>query len=173
MVRNRVIGVLEVQSPVPDAFREEAADILAGLAGSIAPMLEDAWLLESGWLMRQTRDALRHLWDDHYLGRCPLAEWAIVSNGASTDSAPPDRGEVLRHVLLTAIDGLRPPTGESRDSTRPKRGHRILQLTYVEERQVDEISQELHMSRRQYFYDIKGAIEALVDNLVRNHHPVR
>jgi ribose transport system permease protein len=173
IMNKRVIGVLEVQSPVPDAFREEAIGILEDVAASITPMLEDAWLLESGWLMRQTRDALRHIWDDHYLGRCPLAEWATVSNGAPGDPTPPDRGEVLRHVLLTAIDGLRPPTGENRDSNRTKRGFRILQLTYVEERQVDEITRELHMSRRQYFYDLKGAIEGLVDNLVRNHHPVR
>ncbi len=89
MVRNRVIGVLEVQSPVPDAFREEAAEILSGLAGSAAPMLEDAWLLESGWLMRHTRDALRHLWDDHYLGRSPLAEWALVSAEIYPVSVPP------------------------------------------------------------------------------------
>lgn len=168
----RIVGVLEVQSPIPDAFRDEAIGILEGVASSVTPNLEDAWLLESGWLMRQTRDALRHLWDDHYLGRCPLAEWAIVPKGATAESAPPNRGEELRHVLLTAIDGLRPPAGETRDSTRPKRGHRILQLTYVEQRPVDQISRELHMSRRQYFYDLKGAIEALVDALVRNHHPV-
>jgi ribose transport system permease protein len=169
----RLVGVLEVQSPVPDAFRDEAVGILEEVAASITPMLEDAWLLESGWLLRQTRDAMRHLWDDHYLGRCELAEWAILSSGAAADPAPTNCGEDLRHLLLTAIDGLRPPSGEGRDSTRPKRGYRILQLTYVEGRQVDEITRELHMSRRQYFYDLKGAIEALVDNLVRNHHPVR
>jgi ribose transport system permease protein len=171
-LKTRVVGVLEVQSPVPDAFRDEAVGILDGVASSITPMLEDAWLLESGWLMRQTRDALRHLWDDHYLGRSPLADWAVVTGGAPADPAPTDRGEALRHALLTAIDGLRPPSGDSRDSNRTKRGHRILQLTYVEEHPVDEITRELHMSRRQYFYDLKGAIEALVDNLVRNHHPV-
>jgi ribose transport system permease protein len=173
MLNKRVVGVLEVQSPVPDAFRDEAVAILDEVASSITPMLEDAWLLESGWLTRQTRDALRHLWDDHYLGRSPLAEWAVVSAGAPADAAPTDRGEALRQTLLTAIDGLRPPSVESRDSNRSKRGHRILQLTYVEERPVDEIARELHMSRRQYFYDLKGAIEVLVDNLVRNHHPIR
>ena len=171
MVRNRVIGVLEVQSPVPDAFREEAAEILAGLGGSAAPLLEDAWLLESGWLMRHTRDALRHVWDDHYLGRSPLAEWALVTSEASPDPVPANRGEALRGKLLSAIDGLRPPPGETRDTARSKRGHRILQLTYVEERQVDEIARELHMSRRQYFYDLKGSLETLMDELVRNHHP--
>lgn len=169
----RLVGVLEVQSPIPDAFREEAVGILEEVAAGVTPMLEDAWLLESGWLLRQARDALRHLWDDHYLGRCELAEWAILSGGAPADPAPTNRGEVLRNLLLTAVEGMRPPPAESRDTARLKRGHRILQLTYVEERQVDEIVRELHMSRRQYFYDLKGAIEALVDNLVRNHHPVR
>ena len=66
---------------------------VTGLAGSAAPMLEDAWLLESGWLMRHTRDGLRHLWDDHYLGRSPLAEWALVSAEVSPDPVPPNRGE--------------------------------------------------------------------------------
>ena len=113
------------------------------------------------------------MWDDHYLGRCELCEWAACSGGGSADPAPTNRGEELRHTLLTAIDGLRPPAADSRDSSRSKRGYRILQLTYVEERPVDDITRELHMSRRQYFYDLKGAIEALVDNLVRNHHPVR
>jgi putative methionine-R-sulfoxide reductase with GAF domain len=169
----RLVGVLEVQSPVPDAFREEAIGILEEVAAVNTPMIEDAWLLESGWLMRQTRDALRHLWDDHYLGRCELCEWAACSGGGSADPNPPIRGEELRHTLLTAIDGLRPPAVDGRDSARTKRGYRILQLTYAEERPVDAIARELHMSRRQYFYDLKGAIEALVDNLVRNHHPVR
>jgi ribose transport system permease protein len=171
LVHKRVIGVLEVQSPVPDAFRDEAAGILETAAASMAPMLEDAWLLESGWLMRQTRDALRHLWDDHYLGRCPLMDWALMENGASTDTPLANRGEGLRNRLLAAIDGLRPPAGDSRDLSRSKRSHRILQLTYVEERLVDEITRELHMSRRQYFYDLMGALEALVDDLVRSHRP--
>jgi ribose transport system permease protein len=173
VVRNRVIGVLEVQSPIPDAFRDEATAMLESAAASMAPMLEDAWLLESGWLLRQTRDALRHVWDDHYLGRCPLAEWALSAQDAPADTVPANQGELLRHLLLATLDGLRPPAGENRDTTRSKCNHRLLLLTYVEERPVDEIVQELHMSRRKYFYDLKGALEALVDNLVRNRHSSR
>ena len=172
-MNKRVVGVLEVQSPIPDAFRDEAVGLLDDVASKITPMLEDAWLLESGWLTSQARDALKHLWDDYYLGRCQLAEWAVMSGGATADPAPPKQGDALRHVLLGAMEGLRPPSGDSRDSSRPKRGHRILQLTYVEERPVDEIARDLHMSRRQYFYDLKSAIEALVDQLVRNHHLAR
>jgi hypothetical protein len=44
-----------------------------------------------------------------------------------------------------------------------------LQLTYIEERVVDEITRVLHISRRQYFYDLKQAVEALTDTLVHMH----
>ncbi len=168
VVHKRVVGVLEVQSPVPNAFRDEAVRLLDGLTNSMAQMLEDAWLLDSGWLLWQARDALRHLWVDLYLGRSPLAEWALTPRDVSLDSTPSKRGEALRQLLLATIDGMLPPPGDNRD-TSARRGYRILQLTYVEEYVVDEITRELHISRRQYFYDLKEALEALADALVRNH----
>ena len=167
-VHKRIIGILEVQSPVPDAFREEVVRLLGGLANSMAQMLEDAWLLDSGWLVWQTRDALRHLWVDLYLGRSPLAEWALTAREVYAEYTPAQRGEALRQVLLGAIDGMLPPPGDNRDISS-RRGYRILQLTYVEEFVVDEITRELHISRRQYFYDLKEALEALADALVRKH----
>lgn len=168
-VRNRFVGVLEVQSPIPDAFSDEAAELLAGLGGSMAVMLEDAWLLENGWLVRQTRDALHHLWDDPYLGRSALAEWALSAHDLPLEQTPAARGEVLRKRLLATIEGLRPVAGDTRDSSRSGRGHRILQLSYVEGRVADEITRELHISRRQYFYDQKEALETLADVLVKDH----
>jgi ribose transport system permease protein len=170
LVRTRVIGILEVQSPVLDAFSGGSGDFLLQLAMSLAPNLEDAWLLENGWLMRQTRDGFRHLWDDHYLARSPFVEWMMNASSEIPESAPSHQGEMIRNMLLAAIDGLRPPANETRDSSRAKRGYRILQLTYVEERSVDEIVRELHMSRRQYFYDLKETLEVLTDELVRNRY---
>jgi len=168
-VRNRVMGVIEAQSPVPDAFSDEAAELLANLGNSMAVMLEDAWLLENGWLVRHTRDALHHLWDDPYLGRSALAEWALSPHDTPLEHPPAARGEALRQLLLTTIEGLRPGVGDTRDSLRSGRGHRILHLTYVEGRVADEITLELHISRRQYFYDQKEALETLADVLVRDH----
>jgi ribose/xylose/arabinose/galactoside ABC-type transport system permease subunit/putative methionine-R-sulfoxide reductase with GAF domain len=168
-VRNRVVGVIEAQSPVPDAFSDEAAELLASLGNSTAVMLEDAWLLENGWLVRQTRDALHHLWDDPYLGRSALAEWTLSAYDMLLEHAPAARGETLRQLLLTTVEGLRPLAGDTRDASRSGRGHRILHLTYVEGRVVDEITRELHISRRQYFYDQKEALETLADVLVRDH----
>jgi ribose transport system permease protein len=164
----RVIGVIEVQSPVPDAFRDEAVRQLNSITGSMTQMLEDAWLLESGWLLRQTRDALRHLWVDLYLGRSPLAEWVLSTHDVLLEYTPAKRGEALREVLLSTIEGLCPPPGDTHD-TPARRGYQILKLTYVDEHIVDEITHELHISRRQYFYDLKWALEALADALVRNH----
>jgi hypothetical protein len=40
-------------------------------------------------------------------------------------------------------------------------------MTYIEEQAVQQILRHLHISRRQYFYDLKDAIEVLVDQLVR------
>jgi hypothetical protein len=85
------------------------------------------------------------------------------------EHAPAARGETLRQLLLTTVEGLRPLAGDTRDASRSGRGHRILHLTYVEGRVVDEITRELHISRRQYFYDQKEALETLADVLVRDH----
>jgi len=168
MVNTRVIGVVEVQSPVPNAFRGDETKLLYGLCSSMTQMLEDAWLLESGWLLQQTRDALRHLWADLYLGRSPLAAWALSTHDVLVEYTPVKRGEALRQLLLSNIEGLCSPPNETHDPSS-QRGYCILKLTYVEERVVGEITRELHISRRQYFYDLKGALEALTDALVRNH----
>jgi ribose transport system permease protein len=168
IVHKRVVGVMEVQSPVPNAFRDDAVKLLDGITNSMAQMLEDAWLLDSGWLLQQTRDVLRHLWADLYLGRNPLAVWALSNHDVLVEYTPVKRGEALRQLLLSTIEGLCPPPNEIHDASS-QRGYRILKLTYVEEHVVDEITRELHISRRQYFYDLKGALEALTDALVRNH----
>ena len=168
LVNKRVIGVLEVQSPVPNAIRDEAVKLLDGLANPMAQMLEDAWLLESGWLVAQTKDALRHLWVDLYLGRSAIAEWALTTHDVIVEYTPAKRGEALRQVLLSTIEKLLAPTSDNHDMSS-RRGYRILQLTYVEENLVDNITHELHISRRQYFYDLKAALDALADALVRDH----
>jgi len=168
-VRNRIVGVIEVQSTIPDAFRDEAVELLGNLGDQTAMMLEDAWLLESGWLMSQVRDALRHLWDDLYLGRSALAEWASCTQDLPLEHNPAARGERLRNMLLAAIQSLHPSTADTRDPSRSGRGYRILQLTYVEEHSVDEISRVQHISRRQYFYDLKQALDTLTGTLVRDH----
>ncbi len=166
---SRCIGVVELQSPAAGSLKEGAAHAVSALVAPAARSLEDAWLLESGWLGRQVRDALRHLWDDLYLGKLPLAEWLLAAPDAGLAAEPTAgaRGEAVRATLLAGIEGLKP--AENHDPARTPRTYRILRLTYVEEQAIEQILRTLNISRRQYFYDLKDSIEVLTDLLVRNH----
>lgn len=166
MNRDRCIGVIELQSAAASGLKIPTLDTVEAVVGGLAPSLEDAWLLESGWLVRQVRDALRHLWDDLHLGRLPLAGWALPDQEIGAARTEGARGEALRNLLLERIESLKPQ--DNGDSSRDNRTYRILHLTYVEEQAVDQILRLLGISRRQYFYDLKEAIEILTDQMVRN-----
>jgi ribose/xylose/arabinose/galactoside ABC-type transport system permease subunit len=165
-LNSQMIGVLEVQSPVVHAFGPEAGSRLTDLMQDVVEPLHNAWLLESGWLAGQTRDALRHLWDDIYLGRCPLAEWAFPGLDVAPEGGPAARGVRLQNLLLDTIDKLNPQQNPSGSRSTDRR-YDILHFTYVEDRTVDEVTKKLIVSRRQYFYDLKDAIGALAHLLVQ------
>ncbi len=167
---DRCIGVIELQSPVAGSLKEGAAQAICSLTAPVARTLEDAWLLESGWLGRQVRDALRHLWDDLYLGKLPLAEWLLAAHPAdAAEPTPGARGEAIRAALVNAVETLKPQDNHEHDLGRAARTYRILRLTYIEEQAVEQILRNVNISRRQYFYDLKDSIEVLTDLLVRNH----
>jgi ribose/xylose/arabinose/galactoside ABC-type transport system permease subunit/putative methionine-R-sulfoxide reductase with GAF domain len=165
--QERCIGVIELQSAGVAVFKESTVETLKAITEPLLVNLEDAWLFESGWLVRQVRDALRHLWDDLYLGRMALADWALSEQGLRRDQTAGARGEALRNLLAQTIESLKPQ--EEHDPVHGARSYRILQLTYIQEQAVDQILRVLHISRRQYFYDLKNSIEILSDMLVRNH----
>jgi hypothetical protein len=157
---DRLIGVLELQSPYCGVFNARTADQLIELTRKIAPDIEDAWLLDSGWLLRHVRDTLRHLWDEVYLGKSHLAAWVYSSNNA----APVIRGRELQQFLLNAIEAIHEKDPEGH--TRARRQSQVLHQTYVEGLTVEEVTEKLSISRRQYFYDLKEALEALVHIIV-------
>ncbi len=166
VLNGRLIGVLELQSPFVAVFDDQFVAIMQEIIDSVLIRLEDAWLFESGWLTRMIRDALRHLWDDLYLGRCGLFNWTLSHSNSSADMSPGERGEVLRDLLLEAINSL--ALNHDMNAGRPDdRKHQILALTYVEELAIQQILRHLHISRRQYFYELKDAIEILTDYLMR------
>ncbi|MFC1974947.1 GAF domain-containing protein [Chloroflexota bacterium] len=167
-LNEQMVGVLEVQSPVAHGFGPEAIKRLTALTQEVIGPLRNAWLLECGWLADQTRNALRHLWDDIYLGRCALAEWAFPGLDYTPDGGPAARGVHLRQLLLDTINKLNPEKNPGGPRTSDRR-YDILHFTYVEDLTVDEVTKELTVSRRQYFYDLKDAIGALAHLLVRTH----
>jgi DNA-directed RNA polymerase specialized sigma subunit len=95
-----------------------------------------------------------------------LAEWAFpASLDRSVESSnPATRGTQLRELLLKTIEDLK--SDRSQEDSRTARRHEILRLTYVESRTVNEVIKELNVSRRQYFYDQKVALDALAHLLV-------
>jgi ribose/xylose/arabinose/galactoside ABC-type transport system permease subunit len=159
---NRVIGVLELQSPYGDVFNATTAAKLADITRPAAASLEDAWLLDSGWLLRHTREALRHLWDEVYLSKSPLAAWLY----AWVEIPPAARGKALQDVLLNAIECVGEKEGG--EPSRLRRRYMILQQTYVEGLLVEEITERLSISRRQYFYNLKEVLEEVV-HLILEH----
>ncbi len=161
------IGVIELQCPGVGALKESTISVIQDLTRPVSVALEDAWLLESGWLVRQLRNALRHLWDDLYLGRLALADWALASPENPSKPTAGARGKALRDLLTQSIELLKPQ--DDQDTSRGGQNYRILKLTYVDELAVDLIIKTLNISRRQYFYELKSSIEILMDLMVRNH----
>lgn len=166
--QDRCIGVIELQSPGVAVFKDSTVETLRTITSPTLAAMEDAWLFESGWLVRQVREALRHLWDDLYLGRMELSGWALSGQDLQRDRAIGARGEALRDFLVQTIECLK--THGAHDEAHRDRCYRLLQLTYIQEQAVDQIVRETHISRRQYFYDLKDSIEILSDMLIRDRY---
>jgi ribose transport system permease protein len=166
--REKLIGVLEVQSPIAHAFVPEAISHLTDSISDFITPLRNAWLLECDWLAKQTRNALRNLWDTVYLDRCALAEWAFPASFDMVSSVnTSDRSGHLRQLLLETIERLNPQEGIHRPHAIDRR-YDILRLTYVEGFSSDEVIRNLSISRRQYFYDLKDAVNALAHLLIHS-----
>jgi ribose/xylose/arabinose/galactoside ABC-type transport system permease subunit/putative methionine-R-sulfoxide reductase with GAF domain len=160
-----LVGIVELQSPYGDVFNDTTVERLTEIVAPAAGVLEDAWLLESGWLLRHTREALRHLWDEVYLSRCQLADWAY----ALTETHPTARGQDLQQLLLDTIEVV--GQKEAGENPRDRRNYQILHLTYVDGLAVEEITEKLSVSRRQYFYNLKEALEKVVHYLMNRDTP--
>jgi ribose transport system permease protein len=168
LTNQRLVGVLELQSQHEHVFSRDTADQLLKISEQLAQPLENAWLLDSGWLVRHTRDAFRHLGDEVYLSKCALAGWIY-----SLPTIPPSpiamRGAQLNALLLKLIDMIQEKETQSKYGGKDR--YQILHHTYVLGLSTDEVVAEMHVSRRQYFYDLKDAIEAVVHLLVNQDLP--
>jgi ribose/xylose/arabinose/galactoside ABC-type transport system permease subunit len=155
MRQHRIIGVLELQSNSAGAFGDGALESVSKLGTQMAGDIEDNWLLEAGWLTRQVRENLRNLDDEIYLDKSPLAEWFAQGAG--------NRGAVLQQTLLDAIQHLHLENLEP--ASRAARRYQILRETYIDHKNVDTVIRDLGLSRRQYFYDLKEAVDAVTHHL--------
>src|SRR5260221_6815921 len=154
--RKRTIGAVEVQSSELNAFNPQALESMSLLVTQMAPTIEDRWLLENGWLTQQVRECLRNVRDDIYLNHCALADWLEVNDLTR-------RSELLRQMLWDAIEHALPESGASNSPTT--RRYQILKLTYIDQLAVEIVCQNLSLSSRQYSYDLKQAVDVVVDFL--------
>lgn len=152
----RVIGILEVQSSTINVFDPQALETVAVLATQMAPNIEDRWLLESGWLSQQVRECLRNLKDDIYLNHCAFADWFQITDLTQ-------RNELLRQILYDAIEYTLSQSTAS--NSRSTRRYQLLKQTFIDQLPAETICQNLGLSRRQYFYDLKQAVDVVVDFL--------
>ncbi len=77
-----------------------------------------------------------------------------------------DRGTALRRLLLDAVETLR-PTGRVAPTASEYRAHQCLTLRYVDGLAIEEISEELGLSPRQVYRDLRWGEERLCEVLAR------
>ena len=118
-------------------------------------------LLQSASSRRMLGQALRYLYDPAALGRTALGR---LGPGRTAW----ERGEATRDWLLRGIKALRPTGG--REGSIAWRRYEAIRLRYVEGLSVQEVSERLHISRRQCQRELRGALESLRDWLLYTHH---
>jgi CheY-like chemotaxis protein len=99
------------------------------------------------------RHALNHLYDPDQLRTSPLIPVLTVEGQAHAATK-------LQHLLLDAIQALRPPTSEAVGSPK-RRIHQILQLRYEQQFTQKEVATQLGLSVRQYRRLQHSALQAL------------
>lgn len=103
-----------------------------------------------------TRDALRHLDDAAYLAQSALAKLILGARSGQPE------GQDVQQALRRAIVAMRPASGQSPHPSQQQRHHKILRLTYVEKKGPAEVARAVSISERQYYRDLKAAIQRVV-----------
>ena len=118
-------------------------------------------LLQSASSRRILGQALRYLYDPAALGRTALGR---LGPGRTAW----ERGKAIGDWLLRGIEALRPTGG--REGSIAWRRYEAIRLRYVEGLSVQEVSERLHISRRQCQRELQGALESLRDWLIYTRH---
>ena len=107
------------------------------------------------------RQALNHLYDPDQLRNSPLISLFALEGHFSA-------GTKLQHILLEAIQAMRPPAAEPPSSMR-RRIHQVLQLRYEQQFEQKEVAVQLGLSVRQYRRLQHTAVEALAFYLLEQY----
>ena len=103
------------------------------------------------------RDALRHYWGGPKLARSPLLGLRVVVRALHEHDNNPLRA--LRAVLRSAIEDLRPDDGAQRMTAPEWLLYNILDLRFLQRKQVREIARHLAMSESDLYRKQRLAID--------------
>ncbi len=116
--------------------------------------------------VEQVKQALEHLYDFAYLQQHLLAR--VYDNDG--DLSAKTAGRQLRYELVTAIESLKPnPDVQFRASNA--RLYDILHLYYIENQSIQQAADELGLSERQAYRDLKRGQENVASVMWNNRLP--
>jgi len=158
----RILTRLKVRLAESEARRKHLAGIVEAtkLREKLAQQPIEAEVMERQMKReRATRDALRHLDDVAYLERSTLAKLIATTHGTQLD------GHALQQLLCETIEAMKPVGGRP-FQPRQMRRYNILCLTYLERKRAAEITRALAISERQYYRELKAAIQRVADHIL-------
>lgn len=106
------------------------------------------------------KQALEHLYDFPFLQRHSLAQEMMVFKENNTETA----GQILRRELVSAIEAINPGS-EFFFRSSVARLFNLLQLHYIEGFTIQETANELGISTRQAYRDLKRGCEGVAEIL--------
>ena len=106
--------------------------------------------------IEQTKEALENLYDLPFLQRHPLVQNVTMSSAHSGEAA----GQVLRRKLIDAIETLSPGAPSSMRSPKARLGN-LLRMHYIEGMTIQEVANELGLSMRQVYRDLRLGQESV------------
>jgi CheY-like chemotaxis protein len=110
--------------------------------------------------VKQVKGALENLYDFAYLERHPLAQ----GNGPRSGQPGQTGGQRVRRELMAAIESLNPGL-DVPFRAPPARPYNLLHLHYVEGRTIQEAANELGVSLRQAYRDLRHGEESVASIL--------
>jgi len=116
--------------------------------------------------IEQVKQVLEHLYDFAYLQQHTLARVYDNEGDLSAKTA----GRQLRYELVTAIESLK-PNAEAQFRALNARLYDILHLYYIENQSVQQVADELGLSERQAYRDLKRGQENVASILWNNRLP--
>jgi CheY-like chemotaxis protein len=116
--------------------------------------------------VEKVKQVLAHLYDFPYLQTHPLSTELIQLEQA----ADPNRGQALRRVHLEAIETLNPGEGVHFGAAHA-RPYNLLHLHYVEAMTIQECAEELNISTRQAYRDLRRAEASVAAILWEKYKP--